>query len=107
MALTFTDGTITSTTSEVDIFDVTADAHYACWIFAHNMAAGDTMVFKVYVKDQNGTTMRVWVQKTLTDAQTNEPAFFVPFVATKQYKISIQKTVGTNRAFTWQRIVQT
>lgn len=107
MAITFTDNSTTSTTSEANLFDVTADAHYACWIFTHNMQAGDTMEFKIYVKDQNGAAMRVWIFKTLQDAQTNEPAFFVPFVATKQYKITVKRTTGADRAFTWQRIEQT
>jgi len=71
------------------------------------MVAGDTVVIRVYVKDQNGATMRVWTQKTLTDAQTNEPVWFAPFLPTKQYKVTIQRTAGTDRAFTWQRVVQT
>ena len=107
MTLTFTDGTLTTTTSEQNFFDVTADAHYGCWIFLHNMAASDIMVIKVYVKDQNAGSMRVWLQKTLNDAQTNEPSWFVPFVPTKQYKVSIQRTGGADRAVTWQRITQT
>lgn len=71
------------------------------------MIAGDTVVIKVYVKDQNGATMRVLYNKTLTDAQTNEPAYFIPFVATKQYRVTIQRTAGTDRAYTWQRIAVT
>lgn len=106
MAITFTDGSTTSTASEANLFDTTGDAHYGAWIFTHNMQAGDTVIFKVYSKDQNGATMRIWITKTLQDAQT-EPAYFVPFVATKQYKITVQRTSGTDRAYTWQRIEQT
>lgn len=106
MAITFTNSSTTSTTSEANLFDTTGDAHYACWIFAHNMQAGDTMEFKVYAKDEQGAAMRVWIKKIFQDA-TDEPAWFVPFVATKQYKITVKRTTGADRAFTWQRIEQT
>ena len=103
MVLTFVDGTLTTTASEQNLFDVTADAHYATYIFTHNMASGDTVVIKIYVKDQNGATMRLYHTATLTGAQT-DPAYFIPFLPTKQYKVSIQRTGGTDRAYTWQRV---
>lgn len=103
MALTFANGTTTTTTSEADLFSpVTADAHHGCHIYLHNMASGDTFVFKVYTYDANASTFRVFDTITKTDAQTN-PAFYVPPIATPQYKITVQKTVGTNRAVTWNR----
>lgn len=104
MALTFTSGSTTTTTSEADLFSpVTSDAYHGCHIFLHNMAAGDTFVFKVYTYDNNTTTLRVFDTITKTDAQTN-PAFFVPMIPTRQYKITVQKTVGTNRAVTYDRV---
>lgn len=106
MALTFTDGTITTSASEQNLFDVTADAHYATHIFLHNMTASETFVIKVYVKDQNATTMRLYHTGTLTGVQS-DPAYFIPFLPTKQYRVSIQRTAGTDRAVTWQRIDQT
>lgn len=70
------------------------------------MASGDTYVIKVYVKDQNGATMRIAKTATLSGAQT-DPAAYLPFVPTKQYKVTIQRTAGSNRTFTWQRAVIT
>lgn len=102
MTIIFNSGTITTTAGEDTVFDITADEHFACWLFAHNMVSGDTVVIKIYVKDQNAGTMRLYLSKTLVDAQT-EPAFHVPFVPTKQYKVTIQRTGGTDRAFTWLR----
>lgn len=103
MTITFTDGSQASTASEADIFNVTADKHYAVWIFTHNMASGDQLRIKVYVKDQNGAAMRLYRTFTLTDAQT-DPAYFVAFLPTKQYQVSIQRLAGTDRTYTWQRV---
>lgn len=103
MTVTFLQGSVTTTTSEQNLFDITADKHYATWIFAHAMTAADTVEIKVYVKDQQGALMRVYTTQTLTGLQT-DPAFFVPFVPTKQYKVTIKQTAGTAKSFTWQRV---
>lgn len=104
MGLTFTDGSQASTTSEADLFDITLDAHFATWIFTHNMASGDILVIRVYTQDTNASaTMRLFDAFTLQGAQT-KPAYFIPFLATKQYKVTIQRTGGTDRTYTWQRI---
>ena len=103
MTITFTDGSTSIGSSETNLFDITADNHFATWIFTHNMASGDTFVFRTYVKDQNGGTMRLYDTVTLNDDQTND-AYLIPYVTTKEYKVTIQKTAGTDRTFTWQRI---
>jgi hypothetical protein len=102
MTLTFFNGTITTTTSEQNLFNITGNAHYATYVFTHNMASGDTMVIKVYVTDVNATTERLYQTITLTDAQS-EPAGFISFLPATTYRVSIQKTVGTNRVITWLR----
>lgn len=102
MTIQFTSGSTTSTASEVNLFDITADEHFATWIFTHNMLSGDTVVIKVYVKDQNAGTMRLYLTATITNAQT-DPAYHIPFVPTKQYRVTIQRTGGTDRAYTWLR----
>ena len=103
MATNFFDNNITTTASEQNLFDITGDAHYATYIFTHNMASGDNITIKVYVKDQNGSAMRLFDTITLQDAQAN-PAYFISFLPAKQYKVSIQRISGTDRNFTWQRI---
>lgn len=67
------------------------------------MTSTETFVIKVYLKDQNGATMRLYHTTTLSGAQA-DPDWYVPFIATKQYKVTIQRTAGTDRAVTWQRI---
>jgi hypothetical protein len=99
----FFDGTITTTASEQNLFDITSDAHFATWVFLHNMTASETFVVKVYVKDQNGAAMRLTENEPITGVQ-DPPSLYFAFVPTKQYKVSIQRTAGTDRAVTWQRI---
>ena len=103
MALSFVDGNVTTDGTEQNLFDITADNHFATWIFTHNMASGDSVTIKVYVYDNNATTLRLYESVTLTDAQSI-PAMFIPFIPTKEYKVSIQRVAGTDRNYTWQRM---
>ena len=103
MVVQFFDGSETTDGTEQNLFDITADKHFALWLFTHNMLSGDKIQVRVNVKDQNTTTMRKYIDTEIADAQT-KPAFFIPFVPTKQYKVSIQRTAGTDRLYTWQRI---
>ncbi len=101
MTLTFTDGTLTTTASEQTIVDLTADEHFAIWLFLHNMTSSETFRVKVYVKDQNTTTLRQFSTTDYTGVQAS-PAVFVPFLPTKEFKVTIQRTAGTDKAVTWQ-----
>ena len=103
MTITFTDGTITTSAAEQSLFDTTADSHFACWIFLNAMTSTETFRIRAYVKDQNGATMRVYKDETITGAQ-DPPSFYIPFVATKEFKVTIIRTAGTDRAVAWQRI---
>ena len=102
MTISFSNGSITTTASEQNIVDVTADEHFSLWIFAHNMQAGDTVVIKTKVLDANTSTMRQYDQTTLSGVQSS-PAYFIPWLPCKQYRVTIQRTAGTDRAFTWLR----
>jgi hypothetical protein len=103
MALSFTDGNVTTNGTEQTIWDITADKHFAGWIFTDNMTATETISIKVWVQDTNDTaTLKKYVDTEITGAQ-GTPAFFIPYVPTKQHKVTIQRTAGTDRTFYWQR----
>ena len=103
MAMNFFNNSITTTASEANLFDVTANAHYATYLFTNNMQNGDTVVVKWYVKDVEGATMRLFESVTLENAQTL-PSFFISFLQATQYKVTIQRLAGTDRAFNWLRV---
>lgn len=102
MGYTFYDGTITTDATEQNLFDITGNAHYFTYIFLHNMQSGDTITLKVYIKDINGNAMRLIKSTSVSNAQT-ESGFF-SFLPATQYKVTIQRTAGTDRAYTWERI---
>jgi len=105
LALTEFNGTITTDATEQNLFDVTALKHYATTIFTHNMLAGDEVEIKIYKKDSNAVVMRVYRTSSIKDAQS-DPAFFIPFLPSAQYRVTIKRILGTDRAYTWNRYEQ-
>lgn len=103
MTITFTDGTTTSNATGINLFDISADRHYATWIFTHNMAAADILEVKVFVRDQNSNVMRSYTTEKIEGVQ-NDPSFFIPYLPTKQYRVTIRRVAGSDKAYTWQRI---
>lgn len=106
MALTGFDGTITTTASEASLFDITGDKYYTTIIFLNAMTSTETFRIRVYVYDTNGTTYRTMVDETITGAQ-DPPAYYMPTVLSSQYKVTIIRTAGTDRAVAWKRFEQT
>lgn len=105
MALTFVSGSTNSSTSETDLFTtVTSDNYHSCLVFLQNLAAGDIMVFRCYVRDDNAAANRVWLTETRSGAQTDLALYFAP-IATRTYRITVQRITGADRAITWTRAV--
>lgn len=105
MALTFVSGSTNSTTSETDLFaTVTSDSYHSCLVFLQNLVLGDLMVFRCYVRDDNGAANRLWKTETVSGAQTDVALYFPP-IATRTYRITVQRTLGSDRAITWTRAV--
>lgn len=108
MALTEADGTITTSASEQNLFDITTGGpkYFTSIVFLHNMTATETFRIRVYVYDSNGTTYRTLADETITGAQ-DPPAYYIPTVLSSQYRVSIIRTAGTDRAVTWKRFEHT
>lgn len=102
MTLTEFNGTITTDATEQNLFDRTGLAHYCTYIFTNNMQSGDTIVIKIYLKDVNATTMRALEPVTLSGVQS-DPVGFIAYHTASQYKVTIQRTAGTDRAYTFNR----
>lgn len=108
MALTFTAGTKTTTSSESDIFTpITTAGYHGLHIFTQNMTATETFVIRVYTWDSNATAQaRQFDVITLTGDQAND-ANFIPMIPTEQYKVTVQRTAGTDRVLNFVRVQQT
>ena len=102
MGITETHGTVTTDGTLQQLFSVSALKHYAFAISCHNMALGDTLEVEVSGYDDQNTTLRVWVDFTLTDAQ-NQAWIWVPYITSSQYRVRIKRLAGTDRAYGWTR----
>lgn len=103
MALNSFDDNVTTNASEQDLFDITALRHYASWIYLDNLDTGDSVQIRVYILDPNDSNQsKKYLDVLVSDAQAS-PAFYIPWVPTGQYRVSIQKVTGTDRVVTWCR----
>lgn len=94
----FTDG------SEQNLFDIgPLEAHHACKIFMNNMDVGDKITVRVYDWDGNGTQYVKHDTFLFEDIQVN-PSWFISFIPSQYYKVTIEQTAGTYRTFNWTRI---
>jgi hypothetical protein len=103
--VTFVSGSTTSASTETDLFSVvTADSYHACLVFLHNLTVTEVMVFRVYVRDDNTSTNRVYLTQTVSGASigTDVALYFAP-IATRTFRITVQRTAGTDRAIPWTR----
>ena len=103
MPLTQTPGIVTLDGTEQNLFaSQTTLQHYATWVFTNLMAAGDTIVLRVFVKDEQGAVERKYDEITVTGAQ-DPPAIFFPFVPTDSYRVTVERTAGTVASINWAR----
>jgi hypothetical protein len=103
--VTFTSGTYTTTSSEANIFsDVVDTKVHGCLLFLHNMTSTETFVFKIYLYDPTGTpAFRLFDTITKTGVQST-PAYYVPFIPSRQYRISVQRTAGSDRVIDYDLV---
>lgn len=103
MGMNFYDNNLTTDGTEQNLFDVTVTAHHACYIFTQNMQNGDMITIRVYIWDNDSSAYRKISTYYVENVQT-EPAWFESFLPSQQYKVSIQRTAGTDRNYTWMRV---
>lgn len=103
MALNSFDGNITTNAGVTNLFDITALRHFATWIYLDNLIGGDSVQIRVEIQDPNdASSMKRYIDVLISDAQAN-PAFYIPWVPTQQYRVSIQRITGTDKVITWCR----
>ncbi len=107
MPFTPTNGTVTTAgTTETNLFDITGNAYYSCWVFLHNLTATETYTIRVYVLDGQSSVMRKFLEEPRVGVQA-DPAVFIPPVPAAQYRVTVQRAGGSDRAITFQRWEQT
>lgn len=106
MVLTFDeDGSTSVDSSETFLFVAQTDTEtYFCYIFCHNMAAGDVYRIRTYVKDENASTTRVVYNDLVKFKKIEDkPVYYIAPLPTNSFRVSIQKIEGVDRTFTWVR----
>ncbi len=101
-AIVFANGSLTVTTTETNLFELIADKYVRAYVNLKNMQSGDTFRVRTYVWDENlGEYMKI-EQTDYSNAQ-DPVGKRLPFEASIKYKVTIQKTAGTDRIVTWLR----
>jgi len=103
MTLSEFNGTTPISTAEITLFEVTTGPrHFAATVYLHEMTSLDSFTIKVFVFDSSSGTQRLYDEFTYFGVQA-EPAIFIPFLPTTQYKVTGQKGETPTRNFTWTR----
>ena len=81
--------------------------HYSAWIHLTNLLSGDTIILRVYKWEPNTSAYELYEEKPVSynDLKTfenNQTAIFLPFIPAERYKVTIEQTAGTLRAFPWE-----
>lgn len=96
-------GSVLTNGTEQELFNITALAHYATWVFLPGaFTTGDAIVIRVYVLDNTGAVLSKYLDVQINGPQSS-PAIFIPFVPANQYRVTIQRSAGTDRTYNWSR----
>lgn len=106
MALTFpANGTQLTTALEVEFFSqVISTAMHGLKVHLDTMTGTETFVIKIYNYDNVDAVERLFGTFTYTGVQTEATTIF-DFIPSTRYRATIQKTAGTDRTVSWERMV--
>lgn len=91
-------------TIEHTLVNETTDGFYFGQISLKNMASGDTVEIRKYVKIIGGGTEDVYLE-TFVDAQTEAFStykYFAPEYTAEEFKVTLKHTIGTTKDFDYQ-----
>lgn len=94
-------GVIATNGSEQQIINQSSVNHYGTYIFTDQMQVGDELTVRVYVLDNQGITLKKYLDIALVGVQLS-PAVFLPFIPTGQYRVTVQRTAGVDRSYNWE-----
>jgi hypothetical protein len=97
--------TLTGSGTEDTLFEDTELAEFSGHIFVDTMQAGDTVVFRVWIKDVNDTTgfpYKKWLEDTYSGVQNCKCIRLEPVIGKIGIKVTAEQTAGTNRTLNSQ-----
>ena len=103
MAVTVADsGSQTATIStEHTLSTQTTAGVYTLAVDANAMAAGDTLVLRVYGKARSSDSERLMFESAYSDVQADPLKLSFAVISPHHFKATLTQTAGTGRAFPW------
>jgi hypothetical protein len=95
-------GSTTMDGTEQVIFESTELGEYSGYIFLDDMEAGDTITVRVYVKDVNDDTYKLWASDPYSGKLPNPALRMEAIIGKVGIKITLQQSAGSYRAITHQ-----
>lgn len=94
-------GTLTANGSEQTLLELTREVRaFSGYIDLSNMASGDTIYVKTYVKIKSGGSYIKQGMRTFTNGQDPDLLHILDYPTTPYgFKLTIQQTKGTNRNY--------
>lgn len=104
MALTLADkGSQLMDGTELDLFpSQIVLLHYSTTVFFDTLAAGDEILLRVYVKDEQTGGEKLYRTVPIEGLQKN-PATIINWISTSSYRVTAEQITGTNKTITWAR----
>jgi len=96
------EGTITADGTEQVVIEITELMNIEGYIDLSNLASGDTVIIRIYVKVKDGGDYEKHAEETYSGAQTLPLLFIQPRPAKYGLKITLQQTAGTYRNYDYQ-----
>lgn len=88
--------------TEQTLFESTEIGEYSGYIFLDDLASGDTIELRVYVKDKNDDSYKKWIEDGYTGSLTTPAVRLEPMIGSRGVKITAKQTAGTFREITHQ-----
>jgi hypothetical protein len=91
-------------TTEHTLVNETTDGFYFGQISLKNMASGDTVEIRKYIKVITGATEDVFLE-TFVDAQSESLStykYFAPEYTAVSFRVTLKHTIGTTKDFVYQ-----
>jgi len=92
-------GTLTADGTEQDLVNVSGRAKYEGWVDLANMASGDTVVVREYVRFRSGEPWRLYATTTYTGAQTEPAIHATRKLSEYGWRVTLQQTAGVMRTY--------
>jgi hypothetical protein len=95
-------GTKTADGTEQELVSVTGRGKYEGWVDLANMASGDTVVVREYLRLKTGGSWRLYASTTYTGAQTEPAIHATRKLSEYGWRVTLQQTAGVMRTYDYE-----